>query len=56
MDILSQESMKGLKIHDHQHVRWKLSVSFFSLLKESVRKFQINRQLLDWLHWYFRII
>ena len=56
MDILSQESMKGLKIHDHQQVRWELSDSFFSLLKESVRKFQINRQLLDWLHWHFRII
>ena len=56
MDILSQELMKGLKIHDHQQVRWELSVSFFSLLKESVRKFQINRQLLDWLHWHFHII
>jgi hypothetical protein len=56
MDILSQESMKGLKIQDPQQVRWKLSISFFSLLKESVRKFQINRQLLDWLHWHFYII
>jgi hypothetical protein len=56
MDILSQESRKSLKIHDQQHFRWKLSVSFFSLLKESVRRFQISRQFLDWLHWHFCII
>jgi hypothetical protein len=29
LDILSQESRKSLKIHDQQHFRWKLSVSFF---------------------------
>jgi hypothetical protein len=56
MDILSQESRKSLNIHDQQHVRWELSVSFFSMLKESVSRFQISRQLLDWLHWHFRII
>jgi hypothetical protein len=56
MDILSQESRKSLNIHDQQHVRWELSVSFFSLLKESVSRFQISRQLLDWLHWHFCII
>jgi hypothetical protein len=56
MNVWSQELMKGLQIHDHQQVRWGLSISFFSLLEESVRKFQISRQLLDWLHWHFRII
>jgi hypothetical protein len=56
MNIWSQELMKGLQIHDHQQVSWELSTSFFSLLEESVRKFQISRQLLDWLHWHFRII
>jgi hypothetical protein len=56
MDILSQELRKSLKIHDQQHFRWKLSVSFFSLLKESVSRFQISRQFLDWLHWHFCII
>ena len=56
MDILSQESRKSLNIHDQQHVRWELSLSFFSLLKESVSIFQISRQLLDWLHWHFCII
>jgi hypothetical protein len=56
MDILSQESRKSLKIHDQQHFRWKLSVSFFSLLKESVSRFQISTQFLDWLHWHFCII
>jgi hypothetical protein len=56
MNIWSQELMKGSKIHDHQQVRWGLSISFFSLLGESVRKFQRRRQLLDWLHWHFHII
>jgi hypothetical protein len=56
MNIWSQELMKGLKIHDHQQVRWGLSVSFFSLFEESVKNFQMRRQLLDWLHWHFRII
>jgi hypothetical protein len=56
MNIWSQELMKGLKTYDHQQVRWELSVSCFSLLEESVRKFQRRRQLLDWLHWNFRII
>jgi hypothetical protein len=56
MNVWSQELMKGLHIHDHQQVRWGLSTSFFSLLEESVKKFQVSRQLLDWLHWHFRII
>jgi hypothetical protein len=56
MNVCSQELMKGLQIHDHQQVSWELSVSFFILLEESVRKFQISRQLLDWLHQHFRII
>jgi hypothetical protein len=56
MNVWSQELMKGLNIRDHQQVRWGLSTSFFSLLEESVKNFQISRQLLDWLHWHFRII
>ena len=53
--IWSQELMKVLKIHDHQQVSWKLLVSFFSLLEESVKSIQMRRQLLDWLHWHFHI-
>jgi hypothetical protein len=56
MNVWSQELMKGLQIHGHQQVRLGLSISFFSLLEESVKKFQMRRQLLDWLHWHFRII
>jgi hypothetical protein len=55
-NIWSQELMKVLKIHDHQQVSWKLLVSFFSLLEESVKSVQMRRQLLDWLHWHFHII
>jgi hypothetical protein len=55
VDILSQESRKSLNIHDQQYVRWELTVSFFNLLKESMSRFQISRQLLDWLHWHFCI-
>jgi hypothetical protein len=49
-NIWSQELMKVLKIHEHQQLSWELSVSFFSLLEESVKKFQMRRQLLDWIH------
>jgi hypothetical protein len=56
MNVWSQELMKGLQIHGHQQVRWGLSISFFSLLEESVNFFQISRKLLDWLHWHFCII
>jgi hypothetical protein len=56
MNIWSQELMKVLKIHEHQQLSWEFSVSFFSLLEESVKNFQMRRQLLDWLHWHFRII
>jgi hypothetical protein len=55
-NIWSQELMKVLKIHDHQQVSWKLLVSFFSLLEESVKSVFLRRQLLDWLHWHFHII
>jgi hypothetical protein len=38
MDILSRESRKSLKIHDQQHFRWKLSVSFFILAQRKCEK------------------
>jgi hypothetical protein len=56
MSIWSQELMEGVQIHDHQQVGWGLSISFLSLLEESVKKFPISRQLLDWLHWHCHII
>jgi hypothetical protein len=57
--IWSQELMKGYFVTKSMITNrsdGELSVSFFSLLEESVKKFQISRQLLDWLHWHFRII
>ena len=53
MDVLSLDSRVRLNIYVQHLFRWELSVSFFSLLRESVSRFQISSQQLDWLHWHF---
>jgi hypothetical protein len=43
MDVLLLDSRVKLNIYVQQHFRWELSVSCFSLLKESVSRFQLSR-------------